>query len=124
MFGFVECVPAPRADAGELWQRANFEAPAFVVGEMPVQAVELVKSHQVEEFFYAIFGLKISGDVEMQAAIAKPRRVFDMDRVEHELAHRLAMGFDRGEREQRLHAVKHAGRTAADDLDSFFGMDR
>src|SRR5687768_9016909 len=40
---------APGADRSQLWVLADLETPALIVGQVPVQHVELVQRHPVDE---------------------------------------------------------------------------
>ena len=42
---------APRADTGQLGIFFDFDAPAVVVHQMPVERVDLVQRHRVEQLF-------------------------------------------------------------------------
>ena len=57
----------------------DFDAPTLVVGEVPVEAVDLVESHQVDELFHLLDGEEMAGAVEMEASPTEARCVADAD---------------------------------------------
>ena len=75
------------------------DPPALVVGQVQVQAVELVERDQVDEPLDVAYRPEVPGDVEHRAAPGEARSVADPSRRD-----------TRPELAQRLHAVEEAGR--------------
>ena len=63
-----QAVAAPRADLGQRRIGVDFDAPGLVVGQMPVEAVELVPGHDGEELADLGGGVKLPRRVKMAAA--------------------------------------------------------
>src|SRR5690242_11951974 len=59
---------APSADLREIWERLYLDAPALVIGEMPVHHVEFVKRHNVEETLHKFGAEKMAPFVEHHAS--------------------------------------------------------
>src|SRR6185436_18558633 len=68
---------AAAADAREARVFADLDAPALVVGQVPVEGVEFVPGHPVECRFDELDGLEVAGRVEHQAAPGVGRGVVD-----------------------------------------------
>ena len=58
---------------------ADLETPGLVVGEMPMQHIELVQRHRVDEAANEIRRLVVARRIEHQAAPRKARRIRDVD---------------------------------------------
>ena len=71
---------APRADLREARVLADLEPPRLVVGQVPVQHVQLVDRHPVDEGEDEFRRLEVARRVEHDAAPRKARRVVDRDR--------------------------------------------
>ena len=56
----------------------NFNAPALIVGEVPVKAVDVVQGEQVDEAFHAVDRHEVARHVEFHAAVAEARCIVHM----------------------------------------------
>ena len=76
----------------------DFDAPALVVGDVPVEGVHIMESHQVDILLHEAQGEVVARAVEHHAAIAEPGRVADADGGQLYLGHAglqaLAQGLD------------------------------
>lgn len=72
-----ERVGSRGTDGGELGVLFDFNAPALVVAQVPVEAVHLVVSHYVEHTLNFVGGEEVSRNVEHKAAVFKARFVAD-----------------------------------------------
>ena len=115
---------APRAHARQLRIFFDFDAPAVVVHEMPVERVELVHRHHLKQLFHLGLRKKMTADVQHQPAPAEARRVGDLHagNLPVEILHDAGRkDFRRQELQQCLRAVKQAGgRRGADHGQIFF----
>ena len=68
---------AHRAVLDELGVLRDVEAPALVLGEMPVQHVHLVRRHLVHHPLHDFLAEEVAAVVEMRAAPLERRRVHD-----------------------------------------------
>ena len=106
-----ERLPPNRPDPRQLGVFFDLDAPALILGEVPVEAVHLVQGEDVDEFFDLVRGPEIAAGVEHASAVFEERTVFhrhdgqDAVAVHDELA-------------QALQAVEHALRRAAADCDA------
>ena len=64
---------------GQLGIFLDFDAPALVVAEVPVEAVHLVVGHHVEHTLDVLHGEEVARHVEHETAILKARLVLDSD---------------------------------------------
>ena len=69
---------APRAHRGELRILLDLQAPGLVVGQVPVQHVELVQRHPVDELLDVLGRLVVARGIEHEPAPGKARRVVDL----------------------------------------------
>ena len=63
---------------GEARVALNFNAPALIVGEVPVKAVDVVQGEQVDEAFHTVDRHEVARHVEFHAAIAEARCIAHM----------------------------------------------
>ena len=77
--GVVEAqrTAANGTDLGQARIFGNLNAPALVVGEMPVEAVEFVDGCHVNEFLHLFFCEEMARHVEHETAVAKGGAVLD-----------------------------------------------
>lgn len=76
LHGGIRSVPelrrrARRAHLGESRAAGHLEAPALIVGEVQVQAVEVVVGEQVDQPAHVVGGAEVPRDVEHHAAPAE-----------------------------------------------------
>ena len=69
----------PRADLRELGVFSDFDSPAAVVGQMDLEAIELVDGHGVQEVLDILHGDEMPRRVDQQPSPAEPRRIGDAD---------------------------------------------
>ena len=62
---------APGPDLSEARVALDFDAPALVLGEVPVKAVHFVLGHQVEVAFDEFDVKKVAADVQVHSAVGK-----------------------------------------------------
>src|SRR6185436_6732760 len=70
---------APRSYRGEFWILLYLQAPGLVIGEVPVQDIELVQGHPVDELLDELRRLVVTAGIEHQPSPRKARRVADFD---------------------------------------------
>ena len=113
---------APRSDGSELGILLDFDAPALVVGQVPVQAVDFVGRKEVYLALYLLHTQKMAAGVEHHTAISKARCILDVHRRHFppRNARRSAFSFDRGRKqlEESLHAIKETRCIAGLQLDA------
>ena len=90
---------ALRTDSDELRPLLDFDAPALVVSEMPVEDIHIVHGQQVEELLHECDGEEMTRAVEVHTSPREPRTVRDHHGI-HDRS--LAYGLT-----QRLDAIKH-----------------
>ena len=66
---------ANRANSGQFRVFGNLDAPALVVGQVPVETVEFVNRSDIEQFFYLILVEEVAAHVEHKSAIRHQRFV-------------------------------------------------
>src|SRR5207249_7121312 len=69
-----------RTHASEVRVPPDLDAPALVVGEMPVEDVELVQCQQIDVLQDEFLRHEMASDVEVARAPAEARSVLDLDR--------------------------------------------
>ena len=102
----------------------DFQSPALVVRQVPVETVDVVEGEHVNETANAVRRNVVARHVKVRAAIAEARRIGDADGRHRHLLHRI--GFLRAAHAdlvrqclpQRLHAIECAGIAAAADADA------
>jgi hypothetical protein len=67
----------PAADLREARPRADREPPALVVGQVQVEAVQLVERHQVDQALHLVDAEEVACDVEHHPAPGEARAVVD-----------------------------------------------
>ncbi len=77
---------AAAADPGQLRVALDLHAPALVIGEMPMEGVELLLGHRIEDLLDLIQALEVAGRIEHQAAPAETGGIVDAQRRELPLA--------------------------------------
>jgi hypothetical protein len=106
---------ATRADLRQFRQAGDLDPPALVVGQVQVQAVQLVGGHLVEDRQDLGLGMEVAGHVDVQAPKVEARRVVDGQQRDR------ALGID--QLGQRRQAVGRAFGIGGQDLDGP-GLDR
>ena len=104
----------------------DLDAPALIVGEMQVQAIDLVHRDQVDVPLHVVRTEEVARHVEHRAAPREPRTIDDPSRGHGDRAalarrRRGMLDDDRQELPQRLHAVEEPGGAVRSDVDAFGG---
>src|SRR5438046_1319293 len=115
---------AERADGGELRVLLDLDAPALVLGEMPVEDVELVQREEIDVLEDEFLRHEMAAHVEMAPAPGEARPILDLKR-----RYRPGRSGDRGapvnvgreELAQCLRAVAYPGRFGSADRDLVSG---
>ena len=106
------------AHGGEFRVFLDFDAPALVVGQVPVEAVDVVQREHVDEALHGVEGHEMARHVEVRTAIGEARRICHLaGRHFYALGGRLQHGQSLA---QRLHAVEQPGVACALDADAVF----
>src|SRR2546429_9817129 len=116
----VERLTAPRAHLGETRVLLDLEAPPLVVGQVPVEAVELMERREIEVLLHELLRHEVTGHVEMDAAPREPGRGLDRNGGEAPYhTGRLGLPEDRWWEEppQGLEPVERARRTVRSNRD-------
>ena len=112
--GIAQRHPAA-ADLGELGVTLDLHAPALVIGQVPVEGVELVLGHRVEELADLVQALEMPRRIQHQPAPAEARCVLDGGR-RHVPAVAGGQQLRGGDR-----AIEQPGLVACTHLDAGFG---
>src|SRR5437879_2699290 len=75
-----ERLTAPRAHLGETRVLLDLEAPPLVVGQVPVEAVELMERREIDVLLHELLRHEVTGHVEVDAPPREPGRVLDRNR--------------------------------------------
>ena len=105
---------AAAADLGEPGVALDLDAPALVIGEMPMEGVELVRGHRVEQGLDLLHTPEMPRRVEHQPAPGEARRVLDPHRRQRH-HHRLRPG---KQLPQRHRAIEQSMFVAGFDADA------
>ena len=106
----------PGALRGQLGVFLDFDAPALVFGDVPVEAVHAMQGNQVNIFLHELQGEEMACAVEMHATIAEARLIGNGDCGQ---AHGLWLLGEHGQRlAKRLDATEHASRGLSADGDA------
>ena len=107
------------AHGGEFRVFLDFDAPALVVGQVPVEAVDVVQREHVDEALHGVEGHEMARHVEVRTAIGEARRICHLaGRYFYALSSRLQHGQSLA---QCLHAVEQPGVACALDADAVLG---
>src|SRR5207249_3429423 len=116
-----ERLTAPRAHLGETRVLLDLEAPPLVVGQVPVEAVELMERREIDVLLHELLRHEVTGHVEVDAAPREPGRVLDRNRGDAPYhTGRLRLPEDRGREElpQCLESVERARRAVGSNRDA------
>ena len=67
------------ANGGQFRISLDFDSPALIVGQVPMECVQLVNGHCVDELLHILFREKVSGRVEHRTTIGKTRMILNLD---------------------------------------------
>ena len=115
---------ACRTDLGQLRVLLNLDAPALVIRQVPVQAVDFEQRQDVDVSLHILHGHEMAARVEHDAAIAEARFVFDAHggcRPCDTLHGRGTFNLGRQQLHERLHTVEKSLRFLGLDLDALGG---
>ena len=65
-----------RADAGEFGITANFDSPALIVGQMPVEIINFMHADKIDKRFYLFNGEKVTATIQMCTSISETGPIF------------------------------------------------
>ena len=80
-----------RSYLGELRVLLDFNPPTLVISQMPMEAVELVKRHDVQILLDFLDGEEMPRAVKVHASVAEARLVLDLHAREEELLRRVRL---------------------------------
>ena len=104
---------ALRTNLGEQRILLYLDAPALVVGEVPVEAVDVVQGEYVDELAYLVGAYEVARHVEVGSAVREARSVDDVSARDGHLCRLAAYN---GQRlAQGLYAVEHSRCRCAGD---------
>ena len=112
------------ANAPELRQTGIFpdlNGPELVVGQVPVELVQLVHGHHVQQLLDLLHRAEMTARIEHHPAIGHPGRIAYLhagDRKLHAGNRRRALDPGGQQLHERLHAVEDAGARRGDQLDA------
>ena len=115
---------ACRADLGQLRVLLDFDTPALVVSQMPVQAVDFEQRQNVDVSLHILHGHEMAARVEHDAAIAEARFVFDAHgsgRPRDAFHGRGTFNLGRQQLHERLHTIEKSLRFLSLDLHALGG---
>src|SRR5204863_4752130 len=115
-----ERLTAPRAHLGETRVLLDLEAPPLVVGQVPVEAVEVMERREIDVLLHELLRHEVTGHVEVDAPPREPGRVLDRNRGDAPYdTGRLRLPEDRGREElpQCLEPVERARRAVGSNRD-------
>src|SRR5437667_842674 len=72
-------VLAPGADLGEPRVLLDLDAPALVLGEVPVEDVDLVQRKEIEMLEHELLRHEVATDIQVTSAPAESRTILDLD---------------------------------------------
>ena len=79
----IQGVAPAGAHVREFGKAGDLEAPALIVGDMEVQRIELVPTHQVEHAQHGLLGLEVPCHVQVKPAVTEPGRIDHAHGWEH-----------------------------------------
>ena len=74
----------PRGDLGQAGVTLDLDAPTLVLGEVPVETVDLVAGEMVDVLLHEVRPEEVPAHVEMHAPVGKAGRVVDEHRGDPE----------------------------------------
>ena len=101
-----------RADLGQARMLLDFDAPALIFGQVPVEDVVFVKGQHIDEFLDEFDRKHVSADIKMHTAPAKGGAVVDDDagqRPVDAVLHFACEYLLRQQLSNRLHAMAETG---------------
>ncbi|MNP32814.1 hypothetical protein D3C76_1260180 [compost metagenome] len=78
--GFAQVVATLPTDFGQFRQARNGDAPTFVITQMEVEFIELVRRHLVQQAQHRILLVEVTCDIQEDATILEARRIFGLQR--------------------------------------------
>ena len=104
---------AATAHRGELGIFGDLDAPALVVGQVPVQAVHLVEGEHVDDALHFVLVEEVAGYVEHVAAMAQQGFVVDVETGHTPISRRRGGAGKEGGREQLAEGLQAVEETGA-----------
>ena len=99
----------------------DFHTPALVIGQVPVELVQFVERHHVQQFLDLLLGIEVARYVQHQAAPLQAGRIFDgygRHAPFHSVYYLVRFNLGRKQLAQRLDARNHSSVIVSFDLDS------
>ena len=112
---------ADAAHGGQLRIALDLDAPALIVGQVPVQRIELVYGHHVDIPLHFVHREEVARHVEVHAAVCEPRRVGDLHagHLPRRIGRRLRAVNRRGQQLfETLQGIEEAGKLRRPHFDS------
>src|SRR5207302_11020816 len=100
----------------------DLDAPALVLGEMPMEDIELVQREKIDVLEHELLRHEVASNVEVAPAPAEARSILDLDgrdRPGHAVDAPAPKDLGRKQLPQRVRAVEDAGRLGRADRDPF-----
>ena len=72
-------LPAKRPNLGETWVLLNLDAPALILGEVPVKRIHLVHRQEIDVLLDEIDREEVAPHVEVHTPVGKSWSVVDLD---------------------------------------------
>ena len=101
-----ERAPPHRSDARQLGVAADFDAPALIVGQVPVKDIHLVQRQQIERALDLVDRKEVARHVEHQPAVGHRGPVLDLHRGQFDRPHAAVEGLHGQQLPQRLHGIE------------------
>lgn len=98
-------------DSSQFRTFLDFDAPALVVGKMPMQAIHIVQALHVDELLHLIYRKEMAAHVEVDTAIAETGSIGNLYRSQFG----RTVGHPRDGLAQRLYPIEHTGLAATAD---------
>ena len=112
---------ADAAHGGQLRIALDLDAPALIVGQVPVQRIELVYGHHVDIPLHFVHREEVARHVEVHAPVCEPRRVGDLHagHLPRRIGRRLrAVNRRRQQLFETLQGIEEAGKLRRPHFDS------
>ena len=112
---------ADAAHGGQLRIALDLDAPALIVGQVPVQRIELVYGHHVDIPLHFVHREEVARHVEVHAPVCEPRRVGDLHagHLPRRIGRRLrTVNRRRQQLSETLQGIEEAGKLRRPHFDS------
>ncbi len=113
-----DSLSAHGADLGKPRILVDRQPPPLVVGQMPMERIDLVQRKDVEIAFHLLHGAEMAANVEHHAPVGKKRLVLDPKRGDHRFTLPGAAGSDLS---QGLHGMERSAGRSGREIDALSG---